>query len=211
VDNHFRDFEPEKAVLRYRRHLPHWEQTGATYFITFRTADSLPAEVLEELRGQRRLWVQTHPRPWSTGELGLYSLTIFDKLDTGLDRGFGACPFKEPGSSEIVAQALLHFDGARYFLDEYVVMPNHVHAIVMPRETHPLNGILHSWKSYSANEVNRFLNKEGQLWMQESYDRIIRTWEDLEAVREYIRNNPRRARLGQSKSTMGRGIGIVRG
>jgi len=209
MDNAFTAFDLEKSVFKYRRHLPHWEQLGATYFVTFRTADSLPAEKLNDLRWQRERWLEAHPRPWSSEELLEHTRNTLTKLDLWLDRGFGTCPLANPRASRIVAEALLHFDGTRYFLDEYAVMPNHTHTLVMPIGEHSLDDILFSWKSFTANKVNRLLKSKGQLWIHESFDRIMRTWEDVEGVREYIRNNPKQARLARSKYRLGSGIGIT--
>lgn len=36
-------FDPDEDVEIGKRNLPHWQQAGKTYFITFRTADSIPA------------------------------------------------------------------------------------------------------------------------------------------------------------------------
>ncbi|HUV14769.1 MAG TPA: hypothetical protein VMY18_14080, partial [Acidobacteriota bacterium] len=188
MDNTFSAFDPDKSVFKYWRHLPHWEQLGATYFVTFRTADSLPVEKLNDLRWQRDMWLKAHPRPWSSEELLEYSRSILARLDLWLDRGFGTCPLEDSGASKIVAEALHHFDGTRYFLDKYVVMPNHAHTLVMPIREHALDDILFSWKSFTANKVNSLLKRQGQLWIHESFDRIMRTWEDVENAREYILN-----------------------
>ncbi len=67
-------------------------------------------------------------------------------------------------------KSLRHFDSERYMLDDFVVMPNHVHAIVKPVGDHALSEILHSWKSFSANAVNRALGQDGAVWMEESFD-----------------------------------------
>ena len=110
MDNTFSAFELDRSVFKYRRHLPHWEQPGATYFVTFRTADSLPTEKLNDLRGQRKSWLEAHPRPWSSEELLEYSHPgTLTWLDRWLDRGFGTCPLEDSGASRIVAEALLRF------------------------------------------------------------------------------------------------------
>ncbi len=80
----------------------------------------------------------------------------------------------ESSVAEIVATTLTHFDGNRYDLAAWCVMPNHVHAIVRPRDGHDLHKILHSWKSYSAQQINRLLQRSGQFWQSEYYDHIIR-------------------------------------
>jgi REP element-mobilizing transposase RayT len=72
-------------------------------------------------------------------------------------------------------------------------MPNHVHVLVKPATRHDLSAILHSWKSYTANEINKKMRRTGQFWLHESYDHIVRSEEALQRIREYIKNNPRKA------------------
>ena len=97
--------------------------------------------------------------------------------------------------SDIVKYAFLHFDGKRYNLGKWVIMPNHVHFLVTPLKGNSLQQITHSWKSFTANEINRKLNKTGLLWQSESYDHIIRNEKQLKAIEEYIINNPVKAKL----------------
>jgi hypothetical protein len=78
-------------------------------------------------------------------------------------------------------------------LDEWVVMPNHVHALVRPLEGNELPMILHSWKSFSAHAANQELKRTGPFWQKESYDHIVRSAEELNRIREYIRRNPVKA------------------
>jgi carbamoyl-phosphate synthase large subunit len=91
------------------------------------------------------------------------------------------------------------FDGERYHLDAFVVMPNHVHALVQPTGNNSLNEILHSWKSFTANEINRVTRRCGEVWMNESYDHIVCDWEELLNWRRYIAGNPEKARLRDSE------------
>jgi hypothetical protein len=74
-------------------------------------------------------------------------------------------------------------------------MPNHVHALVQPTGNNSLSEILHSWKSFTANEINRVTSRREELWMHESYDHIVRDWEELLNWRRYIAGNPEKARL----------------
>lgn len=61
-----------KPVTVYRRSLPHWRQDGATYFVTFRLQDSIPASKILEWQNQRATWYAAHgldrdlsPDEWS--------------------------------------------------------------------------------------------------------------------------------------------------
>jgi primosomal protein N' len=83
------------------------------------------------------------------------------------------------------------------------VMPDHVHLLIQPlpvqeaekEGVHPLSEILHSIKSFSAHEVNKAMKRSGPVWMDESFDRMIRSEADLHKTWDYIWNNPRRIGL----------------
>ncbi len=72
-------------------------------------------------------------------------------------------------------------------------MPDHVHMIITPLGDIDLASVLRRLKSASAYRVNRLLGRNGALWQRESFDRILRSDEDVVAKREYIFNNPVRA------------------
>lgn len=95
----------------------------------------------------------------------------------------------------VVENALLYFDGVRYKMPAWVVMPNHVHALLIPLEPFLLEDIVHSWKSFTANEANRILKRTGQFWQAEYFDRYIRDGKHYLAAVAYIEQNPVKARL----------------
>ena len=192
---HFRSFDPHGELKSTERNLPHWEQSGATYFLTFRLADSLPNSLLLEWREELKLWSRHHPKPWSKLTEQEYDERFGDRLEKWLDAGHGSCRLKETEAGKIVANTLRHFDGDRYILDGFVVMPNHVHALLKPLGEYSLSEILHSWKSFSAQQVNKAAGTQGTVWQDETYDRIVRTMEQLEFYRGYIARNPAEARL----------------
>jgi REP element-mobilizing transposase RayT len=75
-------------------------------------------------------------------------------------------------------------------------MPNHVHVVFRPLPGHTVSEIEHSWKSFTANEANRMLNRVGEcFWQKESYDHWIR--DDAERARlcAYVTNNPVTSKL----------------
>ncbi len=102
----------------------------------------------------------------------------------------GSCLLKDPQLADLVQQSLIHFEGERYFLSAWCVMPNHVHVVVSPLGRHLISKILHSWKSYTAHEINRRLEGSGPVWERESFDHIIRTADHLSRFISYIENNP---------------------
>jgi carbamoyl-phosphate synthase large subunit len=175
--------------------LPHREQPQATYFVTFRLADSVPQKLLRDWREEQDTWLKFHPKPWDWKTEREYHRRFVEQREDWLDRGHGSCLLRDLRTAEIVADALRFFDGERYHLDAFVVMPNHVHALVQPAGNNSLSEILHSWKSFTANEINRVTSGVEELWMHESYDHIVRDWEELLNWRRYIAGNPEKARL----------------
>ena len=93
----------------------------------------------------------------------------------------------------------MHFDNERYVIDSFVIMPNHVHVMFRLIEPNRLEALVKSWKGFTAREINQRLNKRGRLWQEDYWDRIVRDENHLMKCREYIRDNPRKARLAQDQ------------
>ena len=74
-------------------------------------------------------------------------------------------------------------------------MPNYGHVFLDPLAGNPLSDIMHSIKSYTAHEANRILNRKGQFWAKEYFDRYIRDEDHFRRVVRYIENNPVKAGL----------------
>ena len=161
-----------------RGYLPHFDAGAVVQTITFRLADSLPralyAEMVAELAGDAEL------RP---------------TLDRVIDEGRGECLLRDSGNAQIVREALDHFDGERYLLLAWVIMPNHVHAMIEQIDGYALGGILHAWKSYTAKAINKRRGSRGVVWAADYFDRYIRDTEHYEAAAYYIENNPVKAGL----------------
>ena len=177
-----------------RGYLPHCDVPGLLQFITFRLADSLPADALEGLCQD--------------------SDNQHSRIEALLDAGYGDCYLRSPEIADIAENALLHFDGQRYLLLAWCVMPNHLHVLMQTRENWPLSTILHSWKSFTANAINRHLERNGEVWMADYFDRFIRDDLHLAAVIEYIHGNPVKAGLVDDErvwrySSAGRSAGIL--
>ncbi|MBI4322291.1 MAG: DUF1156 domain-containing protein [Chloroflexi bacterium] len=162
-----------------RGYLPHYEAGEVPQHIVFRLHDSLPAALRER---------------WET-ELAQVpekerDLQRRKRIEQALDEGRGACWLRNPEIADTVEGALLHFHGERYHLHAWVIMPNHVHALVTPLHGNSLSSILHSWKSYTAKEANRLLQREGVFWQEEYFDRAIRNEDHFNQAVEYIESNP---------------------
>ncbi|NQT14194.1 MAG: transposase [Planctomycetes bacterium] len=198
-------FDPAAEFEIRCRNLPHWRQEGATYFVTFRLGDSLPQEKLRRLREERLEWVRRHPPPVSEADLCRFQALFSAKVEQHLHAGYGACWLKHPSVADVAEQALLHFNDRRYALGWYVIMPNHVHVLVRPRPGEDLSRILHSWKSFTANAINRLLHRTGRVWQEESFDHIVRGDEELRHYERYILENPRNAGLSEKECRIGSG------
>jgi leucyl-tRNA synthetase/REP element-mobilizing transposase RayT len=186
----------------HRRRLPHWQQPGRAYFVTWRLADSLPADKLKDWQEQREFWLKQHPEPLTPELEKEYHRKFSQTIDTWLDSGSGECLLKDPALAKIVANALHHFDGDRYELDAYVIMPNHVHVLFRIGPDHELPDLLHSWKSFTAKEINKALGRSGEIWQREYWDRIVRDSEHFSNVAKYIADNPGHARLREGEFTL---------
>ena len=189
----FSFYDEESPVDRKQgANLPHWNQAGAIYFVTFRLADSLPQEKLKIYSQEREFWLANNPEPHSLEQNAEYYERFPKRLQEWLDAGYGSMILKDPMTNRIVTDAIRHFDGNRYTLDEFVVAANHVHALLTPHEGHELGQILHSWKSFTAKEILKLpvasgLSTNPNVWQKESWDHIVRSERSLEKFREYIR------------------------
>jgi REP element-mobilizing transposase RayT len=187
-------FDPGAPTKRLKGNLPHWRQIDVMYFVTFRLADSMPQEALYDLMRQRREWLLKHPKPHDAETAWDYASLFQAKLERWLDRGAGECVLAGTEQKQTVEDTLRHFAGDRYGLDEYVVMPNHVHVLLAPKKGFSLSSILQTWKGYSAKKINDSLGRSGPLWQKESFDHIVRSPGSLRKFRQYIRDNPRKWR-----------------
>jgi putative transposase len=203
----FELFDPKAGVLIKAGNLPHWYQPGVTYFITFRTEDSIPTALADDWRRRREDWLTAHGLDpdsvdWSARLRGLpaerqreFHATFSREFLEYIDRGYGQCVLKRPELAEAVARSFRHFDGQRYHLGDFVVMPNHVHVLVCLLGDTELESLCYSWKKFTAGAINRVLGRKGRFWQEESFDHLVRTPEQFDYLRRYIANNSRYAAL----------------
>lgn len=115
-----------------RRNLPHWRRSGAIYWVTFRLADSLPAERLAELHREKQAWLGRYPEPWTPGQRADYDTRFNERIQEWLDAGHGSCALAHLEVRACVRECLFRFDGQRLRVHAAVIMPNHVHALLEP-------------------------------------------------------------------------------
>ena len=89
-----------------------------------------------------------------------------------------------------------HDDGASYRLGDFVIMPNHVHALLHVLPGFELADTIKAWKSVSARHIGKQIGRQGSFWMEEYFDHAVRRDESLDRFAQYIRNNPRRLPVG---------------
>lgn len=197
-----RFFDPFAEIRVTRNNLPHWQQPGAAYFITFRMADSLPEETLRGLDLERRHWLETHPAPLSPEDEAEFHRLFSARVDQWLDDGHGSCVLRQPTLRVVVEDALKFFHEQRYELLSYVVMPNHVHILVVLHPEWSLEKVLYTLKRRTAGVINEVLGMEGQFWQHDYFDRLIRDGDHLRNVIRYIRRNPDKACLREGEFTL---------
>ncbi len=187
---------PLRSGIHSRGYLPHVKREGASYFVTFRLADSLPKEVLlrfesEKAERLRRLEDSAHRGEPDNDSLEDIARDFRRRGERYLDRGAGACHLRREDIADLVAGAMRHFHESRYLLGEWVVMPNHVHAIVWPMPNHLLGDILKSWKQFTSRRAKQLLGLgQEPFWEPESYDHWIRNDDEKGRISRYIGNNP---------------------
>jgi len=203
----FRFFDPDEERLVVERKLPHWSQTGTICFLTWRTEDSMPRPVIESWIRERDAWLIRHGinsrlADWKSRVAGLpgaaqreFHQGLTDRWEARLDECHGECVLRRPDLSGIVAGSLRHFDGDRYLLTDFAVMPNHVHMLAAFPGVGEMLKQCDSWKHFTACGINKALGRRGRFWQVEGFDHLVRSPEQFEYLRLYIADNPRRGRL----------------
>ena len=199
-------FDPKAELLIHDRLRPHWSQAGAIVFVTFRTIDSIPRDVLQRWDREKNDWLDRRGllkgRHWSD------VISLLDERTRGefnrefnrcresfLDTCHGRCLLRDPSLSQIVADSLMHFDGKRYRMGDFVVMPNHVHLLAAFPDPDAMESQFDSWTHYTATRIHQRIGEKGHFWQQEPFDHLVRSIEQYEYLRKYIGDNPRKAGL----------------
>ena len=175
--------------IHTRGYLPHWDFEKSTQAVTFRLADSVPAEAL---------------RGWNREIISILDITTREKELHKLiakyeDGGHGGSVLKIPECAAIIQGKLIEGHPTLYRLIDWCVMPNHVHVLIKLAEKQSLHEIVRLWKGGSSIEINRLLDRTGPLWQREYYDRLVRDMDHLYSCIVYIRNNPVKANYAISR------------
>ncbi len=173
---------PTHKFWHSRGYMPHCDTPDLLQFITVRLNDSLPAHLLHRLAQEFD-----------------DDMERLGQIESLFDAGYGACWLKQPAVADIVEDALLHWDGQRYRLLAWCVMPNHVHVLIETWEGYSLPKVAQGWKSFTARLINLHLGRTGTVWMRDYFDRYIRDDQHLAATIAYIHGNPVKAGLVASE------------
>lgn len=174
-----------------RGYLPHFDQPNLYQSINFRLFDSVPEQVIQRWKQELR-WRFDLPSDAPA------VVTLRKNIVEYEDTGHGACWLQDERIAKLIEDALFYFDGQRYSLIAWCIMPNHVHILIETFAGFPLSNVLQSWKSFSAQEANKLLNRKGTFWAREYYDRYIRDETHYRQTVAYIEENPVKAGLVRS-------------
>jgi putative transposase len=212
----FHPFDPDADVAMRKRNLPHWFQPGVAVFITFRTKDSLPRDVMMRMRRELEVWLRSKNFPIVLAEsifCGkradhqrlLDALQAKDRqefrkragrlIQDSLDQCHGACVLQQPRLARMLEEIILYDNGKKFDLESFVIMPNHVHAIVQFRKGFDFDVVGQSWMRYSARKINKEIRSSGYFWQPEPFDHLIRSPEQFSYLQRYIAENPNKAKL----------------
>ncbi len=184
----------------YCRNLPHYSKNHVKYFITSRLDGTLPTSVVQQIQEEEaleKLKIENDLELSDTEKKDLKDKLYqkyFGKYDNLIDNEtYGPAWLKQPELAKIVADSFFHFNSTdkKYELICFCIMSNHFHLVFeMIQENYPINKIMQSIKGFSARMINKKLGKNGDIWQDENYDRIVRNGEELGRIIRYTLNNP---------------------
>ncbi|MBQ7177341.1 MAG: transposase [Victivallales bacterium] len=178
--------------------LPHWELDATIYHVCFRLNDSVPMQKQMEWKREREWIIENahlEKRELTEYEKKRLQYLYSDKIDAYLDAGYGECILRNPDVANIVQNSLNFYNGKKYRLHSWCIMPNHVHIAFQLLEHYRLSEVLQGWKSFTAHTINKFLGRTGVLWQSDCYNHIIRTENEYYQQLRYIWHNPDKAGL----------------
>lgn len=202
-----RFFDPTDELHITHRKFPHWAQDGVVVFITWRTLDSMPKATVERWSSDRHRWLVAHnidptEKGWKSQIQALpqdQMLEYHDLFTTRwhdeLDACHGSCVLGQPEIADIVQNSFLHFNGDRYELLRFVIMPNHIHLLATFPDKEAMLAQCDSWKHFTGREINRRLGTQGRFWQQDAFDHLVRHEHQFRRLCDYIAQNPVKAHL----------------
>ena len=196
-----------EIVEKHRGVLPHYQEQNQIISLTWRLAFTLPAhlqKILDQMNDIQELKRFDLSQAESLEKKYYILSLIYDKhLGLYQSNEVNLC---EPKAAPIIAGAIHFYDTKLYLLHAYCLMPNHLHILLQPLPKsgtgfNKISEISRKIKSYTANQLNSLLHREGALWQHEYFDRFIRNPADYNRTVMYILNNPLKAGLVSKPDT----------
>ncbi len=194
----------------YRRKLPHYQNVGGLFFVTYILKSAIETSELESLQlnfDKRLANLSDKQKRYYSEELDIEYRRYFGEYDKALHRSKNNIHWlKNKKCAEIVSESLHFWDTRRIELFSYCIMSNHVHAVFRVYENDEtgkklyLQDIMESVKKFSSKECNKVLGIKGQFWQNETYDRFVRNKGELSRIISYILDNPIKAGLSEYRN-----------
>ena len=192
----------------YRHILPHYQQPGQAYFMTWCLKNSVPPKALsrytkklEELKTE----IENAHKQKNNQQLMMLLEQDYRSVRRQYMKAFDdllhlqtepVINLSKPEYTDIIAEALRFFENDKVINYAYCIMPNHVHWVFLTHEKDKkglpvyVEDIMRSVKRHTANKINDLENRKGPLWQEESFDVTIRDDKHLYRAIEYTLNNP---------------------
>lgn len=183
--------EKRKHIEIWGRKLPHWFQENKTMFVTFRLADSLPKNKVEEFLADRANMLKEEKRTAGNNTRKAYDIMMMRKMEYRLNNGYGNCILRREDVRNVLVEALYYYNNKEYLLHTFVVMPNHVHILLSSLTNKPINNIIGKVKGFTTFQLRKSLGINEDIWQKGIFDRILRNWDEFEKYVDYIANNPK--------------------
>lgn len=198
-----------REIKEFHRHLlPHFQQSGQAYFVTWCLKDAIPAKAFKTYSEKMELLkariemnkrekvdksiIEILEREYKT--IRSKYIKAFDELlDSEQDPVIN---LSKPAITNIIIETLQYWEGIRLHNCAYAIMKNHVHWVFetfkRDDKDNPvyLEKIMHSVRRTSAYKINKLENREGMLWQKESFDTTIRDHVHMYNAINYTLHNP---------------------
>lgn len=98
--------------------------------------------------------------------------------------------FEDSKTSDMLLKAILFGKNRQwYYLLSFVIMPDHMHLIIIPRDK-DISESMKSIKGFSARQINEIFKRRGSIWQRGFYDYILDSEEKVLSRIKYIEDNP---------------------
>jgi len=192
----------------YRHYLPHYQQPGQAYFITWSLKDAVPAKALHSYTLKLEM-LKSHITMHKLEKSENFIIESLESEYNAVRRKYikayndlldaernPIINLSKPEYTEIIIGSLKFWEGKKLNNCAFTIMSNHVHWVFEVLEKDEkgnpvyLQDIMQSVKRFSANRINKLENRQGHLWQKENFDTTIRDNKHMYNAVNYTLNNP---------------------